>query len=42
MQCRSGRRSAKGAVVLHGAGFKKVYNMEGGILAWDKAGLETE
>ncbi len=42
MQCRSGRRSAQGALVLHNAGFKKVYNMEGGILAWDKAGLETE
>ena len=42
MQCRSGRRSAKGAVALHGAGFKQVYNMDGGILAWDKAGLETE
>ncbi len=42
MQCRSGRRSAQGAVALHAAGFKKLYNMDGGILAWDKAGLETE
>jgi len=42
MQCLSGRRSAQGAVVLHNSGFKKVYNMDGGILAWDKAGLETK
>jgi rhodanese-related sulfurtransferase len=42
MQCRSGRRSAQGAVALNAAGFKNLYNMEGGILAWDKAGLETE
>jgi len=42
MQCRSGRRSAQGAVALNAVGFKKLYNMEGGILAWDKAGLTTE
>jgi len=24
------------------AGFAKVYNMDGGIIAWDKAGLKTE
>jgi rhodanese-related sulfurtransferase len=41
-QCRSGKRSAKAADVLTSAGFSKVYNMEGGILAWDKAGLKTE
>ena len=42
MQCRSGKRSAQGAVALNAAGFTKLYNMDGGILAWDKAGLETE
>jgi rhodanese-related sulfurtransferase len=41
-QCRSGKRSAKAADVLTSAGFSKVYNLEGGILAWDKAGLKTE
>ncbi len=42
MQCRSGRRSAQGAVALNAAGFNKLFNMEGGILAWEQAGLETE
>ncbi len=42
MQCHSGMRSAKGAVILHSEGFQKVYNMDGGILAWDGAGLVTE
>ena len=42
MQCRSGKRSAQGAVALNAAGFTKLYNMDGGIIAWDKAGLETE
>jgi rhodanese-related sulfurtransferase len=27
--------------VLKSAGFLKVYNMEGGIMAWDQAGLKT-
>ncbi len=42
MQCHSGRRSAQAAVLLHGAGFKEVYNLSGGILAWKQAGLELE
>jgi len=41
-QCRSGRRSAQASDVLKSAGFSKVYNMEGGLNAWDKAGLKTE
>ena len=41
-QCRSGGRSAKALDVLKLAGFSKVYNMDGGIIAWDKAGLKTE
>ena len=41
-QCRSGRRSAQASDVLKSAGFSKVYNMEGGIIAWEKAGLKTE
>jgi rhodanese-related sulfurtransferase len=41
-QCRSGKRSAQAADVLKSAGFSKVYNMEGGLNAWDKAGLKTE
>ena len=41
-QCRSGGRSAQAFDVLKSAGFSKVYNMDGGIMAWDKAGLKTE
>ena len=41
-QCRAGVRSAKAVDVLKLAGFSKVYNMEGGIIAWDNAGLKTQ
>lgn len=37
--CRSGRRSAGAAEKMQDAGFKKVYNLTGGILAWQKDGL---
>ena len=32
--CRSGVRSAKAVGFLQQAGFKKVHNLAGGILAW--------
>jgi rhodanese-related sulfurtransferase len=41
-QCKSGGRSAQAFDVLKSAGFSKVYNMEGGIIAWDEAGLKTQ
>ncbi|MCX7097678.1 MAG: rhodanese-like domain-containing protein [Methylococcales bacterium] len=41
-QCRSGGRSAKALEILKSAGFSKVYNLDGGLIAWDKAGLKTE
>ncbi len=41
VQCRSGKRSNIAGAKLIDAGFTKVYNLEGGILAWDKQGLET-
>ncbi len=41
MQCRSGRRSAVAGQILMLAGFSKVHNLEGGILAWEKDGLAT-
>ncbi|MBL6987029.1 MAG: rhodanese-like domain-containing protein [Methylobacter sp.] len=41
-QCRSGNRSAKAQLALNSAGFSKVYNMNGGIQAWDDQGLATE
>ena len=39
--CRSGRRSASAASELCRSGFKEVYNLTGGILAWTEAGLPT-
>ena len=41
-QCKSGGRSAKALDLLKSAGFSTVYTMDGGIIAWDKAGLKTE
>jgi rhodanese-related sulfurtransferase len=41
-QCRSGGRSAKAAAQLKAAGFSNVYNLDGGIQAWEKAGLTTQ
>ena len=41
-QCRTGGRSAQALDVLKSAGFTQVYNMDGGIKAWDNAGLKTE
>ncbi len=40
--CRSGNRSAIAAKMLEEMGVKKVYNLEGGILAWKAAGLPVE
>ena len=37
--CRSGGRSAKAAAILAENGFKKVYNLEGGITAWKENGF---
>jgi len=34
--CRSGRRGATAMNILNEKGFKKVYNLEGGILAWNE------
>ena len=41
-QCKGGMRSAQAQTALKSAGFSKVYNMDGGIQAWDKEGLATE
>jgi len=37
--CRSGRRSAKSAEIMRELGFENIYMIDGGIVAWDKAGL---
>ena len=41
-QCKGGKRSAQARAALKSAGFSKVYNMDGGIQAWDEQGLATE
>lgn len=37
--CRSGSRSAVAATQLRKEGFEQVYNLRGGMLAWENAGL---
>lgn len=37
--CRSGRRSLQAAAMLGQLGFTSVYNVQGGMLAWEKAAL---
>jgi glyoxylase-like metal-dependent hydrolase (beta-lactamase superfamily II)/rhodanese-related sulfurtransferase len=40
--CRSGSRSAKAATMLRDAGFRDVWNMTGGTLAWRERGFPVE
>jgi len=40
--CRSGRRGVAGAQTLQGMGFKHLFNLTGGMLAWDKSGFPAE
>lgn len=40
--CKGGGRSAKAAAQLKKAGFKNVYDLEGGIMAWQNAELPVE
>ncbi|WP_432410025.1 rhodanese-like domain-containing protein [Rasiella sp. SM2506] len=39
--CKSGGRSARAAKILAEMGFTKIYDLEGGITAWEEDGLET-
>ena len=39
--CRSGHRSSQAMKAMIDAGFRKVYNLEGGIMAWQDAKLPT-
>lgn len=32
--CKSGRRSTKAAEIMNHTGFRRIWNMEGGITAW--------
>lgn len=40
--CLSGGRSGEAAAWLRKAGFKQVYEMQGGLMQWKAAGLELE
>jgi len=42
MICRSGNRSGRATQYFLDHGFKDVYNMEGGMIAWNKAGFPVE
>jgi phage shock protein E len=42
LTCRSGNRSSQVLSYLQGQGFDNVHNMEGGIVAWQAAGLAVE
>ncbi|QGU31952.1 rhodanese-like domain-containing protein [Thermochromatium tepidum] len=39
VNCRSGAQSAVACAYLRKAGFEEVYNLQGGILAWESANL---
>ena len=40
--CKSGGRSARAAAFAKDAGFEHVFNMAGGMLAWNSIGLPVE
>jgi len=40
--CRSGNRSGTACFILGKQGFSQAYNLAGGVLAWQKAGLPLE
>lgn len=40
--CRSGGRSGRGAMALVQMGFGQVYNVSGGMIGWNQAGLPVE
>jgi len=40
--CRSGQRSAAACTLLGKNGFGQAYNLQGGVLAWQKIGLPLE
>lgn len=40
--CRSGSRSGHGCSVLRKNGFEQVYNLSGGMMAWQQANMPVE
>lgn len=39
--CRSGARSARAAAAVASAGHRDAYNLQGGMIAWNKANLDV-
>lgn len=39
VSCRSGHRSASACARLRKQGFEQVYNLKGGVMAWESSGL---
>jgi rhodanese-related sulfurtransferase len=42
LYCRSGRMSAIAAETLVGAGYTNIWNLSGGMVAWEQAGLPIQ
>lgn len=42
LYCRSGNRSAQAASILESAGYSGLYDIAGGVLAWQGSGLPLE
>ena len=40
--CRSGHRSASACAKLRKSGYETIYNLKGGIMAWQSAGLPVQ
>ncbi len=40
--CRSGNRSGQAVAIMRDLGFERVWDLDGGILAWDAAGLPID
>ena len=40
--CKSGNRSGQAFAILQEMGFRKIYDLEGGITAWQQAGKEVK
>ena len=40
--CKKGGRSARASKILQEMGFKEVYDLQGGITAWEEEGLQTD
>ena len=42
IHCRGGKRSMKACKLLQAKGFQQLYNLDGGIIAWEKIGEAVE